>query len=132
MQGFAGAGSIVLARSMIPDLFEPDVVLKAISVTTIIYTINRIISPLFGGYAFELAGWKGIFIVLLCIGILLLSAAFFMPEAKPQNSAQTNIKKSLQELLYNRVFIYYTLAFTFVLTLQFAYIASCSFILQKH
>ncbi len=132
MQGFAGAGSIVLARSMIPDLFERDVVLKAISVTTLIYTLNRIISPLFGGYAFELEGWKGIFIVLLFIGIILLAATFFMPETKPENTAPANIKESLRDLFHNKVFVYYTLAFTFVLTLQFAYIASCSFILQKH
>lgn len=132
VQGFAGAGSIVLARSMIPDLFEKDMVLKAISVTTLIYTVNRIVSPLFGGYAFEFDGWRGIFIVLLIIGFVLVLSAFLMPETKPCDDGTVEVKKALKNLICNKIFVYYTLAFTFVLTLQFAYIASCSFILQKH
>ena len=107
IQGLAGAGCIVLGRSIIPDLFQKDVMVKAISVTTLIYTINRIISPIIGGFAFQLSGWKGIFICLFIIGLLLLIVSFFIPETHPKTlKKETSLMVSLKKLIRNKTFKY--------------------------
>ncbi len=129
IQGCSGAGCIVLARSIIPDLFKKETLVEAISITTLIYTVNRIVSPLLGGFAFQLGGWKFIFMCLLILGIALSLSACFMPET---NIKRTASKSSLKTLIRNKSFLYFTCAFTFILIMQFAYIASCPFIFQKH
>lgn len=74
IQGVAGAGGIVVSRSIATDLFTGRELAKAMAIIGAINGVAPVASPVLGGFLTDSIGWKGIFVVLLVIGVLLLVA----------------------------------------------------------
>lgn len=135
IQGFAGAGGVVISRSIAVDLYKGEVLVKFLSLLTAVQGLAPIIAPLAGGLLMKVTDWQGIFIVLLVLGILIFSASLFYRESlAPINRLKGSVLDTFHHffpILRNKVFMYYTMALSFSAGTFFGYIAASPFIFQQ-
>ena len=79
LQGIVGAGGIVISRSVATDMFTGKELAKTLA---IIGAINGV-APVIGGGLTEGIDWKGIFWVLLALGIILLLGCRLIRQIPP-------------------------------------------------
>ena len=136
IQGIAGAGGIVVSRSIATDRFTGKELAKAMAIIGAINGIAPVASPVLGGFLTDSIGWKGIFIVLLLLGVLLLfSNLHFKESLSVDNRKRGNLKSLVSSfgiVLKNRRYVYYVLQMGFAMGVLFANISSSPFIVQQH
>lgn len=134
VQGFAGAGGIVISKSIAVDLYESDALSHFLSLLAVINGLAPIIAPLAGGLLLKYTDWRGIFEVLLLIGFVIFIATLIFTESlAPHKRIKENIFGSFRTfgvLLQNRKFLYFTLALGFSMGLFFSYLSASPFIFQ--
>lgn len=136
IQGVAGAGGIVVSRSIATDLFTGKDLAKAMAIIGAINGVAPVASPVLGGFLTDSIGWKGIFMVLLVIGFLLLLGNLYFKESLPVDLRKRGSVKGLLTtfgtVLRNRRYLYYVLQMGFAMGVLFANISSSPFIMQQH
>jgi DHA1 family bicyclomycin/chloramphenicol resistance-like MFS transporter len=135
VQGLAGAAGIVIARAIVRDLYEGIAVAKFFSLLMLVNGLAPILAPLFGGALLRFTTWRGVFVTLTIIGLLLLlAAAIGLRETlAPANRQRGGIPTTLtifRQLLTTRSFVGYALSCGLALAAMFAYISGSSFVLQ--
>ena len=136
LQGLAGAGGVVISKSIATDLYEGRELSMFFSLLSGAQGLAPICAPALGGFLLEVTDWKGIFWILLAIGLLLIFILLFLKESLPRNCQQKeNIYSTFHNynpVLHNRRFINYVLVQAFAMGVMFAYIAASPFIFQTH
>ena len=134
-QGLGGAGGVVLSRSVATDCYSGRELAKTLAVTGAINGIAPVTAPVIGGLFSEAIGWKGIFCILLAIGLLLYIVSIpFRESHQPEKRYTGSMSKLFTqagELLGNAAYIRYVLIFGMANAVLFGYISSASFILQN-
>ena len=136
VQGAAGAGGIVISRSIATDKFKGANLAKALAVIGAINGIAPVSAPVIGGAILKVTNWQGIFAVLFAVGLALTAGCFHF------NESLSHSKRSKEKLshtfvlfkivLHKRTSLLYVLQQAFALAILFAYIASSPFIIQEH
>ncbi|MGM9777555.1 MAG: multidrug effflux MFS transporter [Prevotella sp.] len=136
LQGMGGAGGIVLSRSIATDRYWGEKLAKMMAVIGAINGIAPVTAPVIGGMMTDSLGWRGIFTLLLIIGILLLIGSFIMRESlAPEKRSPDGIVRTFAtfgKIVRNRRFVCLLLQYGFAGGVFFAYIASSPFIIQQH
>lgn len=136
LQGIAGAGGIVISRSIATDKYSGRELAKMLAVIGAINGIAPVAAPIAGGTLTEAIGWKGIFCTLLALGALLLGGSYRFRESLPADRRLTADWKetfhSFLHVLHDRRYMCYVLQMGFAQGVLFAYIASSPFIIQQH
>ena len=136
IQGIAGAGGIVIARSIATDKFSGRDLAKMLAIIGAINGIAPVVAPIIGGVFTEAIGWQGIFGILLVLGVLLLAGCIRFRESLPkENRLATKWADTFhcfKVVLKNKQFVCYVLQLAFAQGVLFAYIASSPFIIQQH
>lgn len=136
IQGIAGAGGIVLSRSIATDYFTGKELAKAFAMISAVNGLAPICAPVAGGVLLKFTGWQGIFVVLLLLGFLLIVLCSRLKESLPdekRNPASVwSTFATFLPLLRKKRFMLYVLLQAFVMGVVFAYISSSPFILQNH
>ncbi|WP_407443831.1 multidrug effflux MFS transporter [Rhodococcus sp. (in: high G+C Gram-positive bacteria)] len=136
VQGFAGAAGIVLGRAVIADRAEGVAAAKLFSLLVVINAVAPIIAPLVGGVIVTNAGWRAVYWVLAGLSVLMFVAVLLLvPETHPverrtQGGASAMLRDA-REVLRNRRYVGYTLAYAFAFGVMFAYISASPFVLQN-
>lgn len=134
-QGLGGAGGVVLSRSVATDCYSGRELAKTLAVIGAINGIAPVTAPVIGGLFSEAIGWKGIFCILLAIGLLLYIVSIpFRESHQPEKRYTGSMSKLFTqagELLGNAAYIRYVLIFGMANAVLFGYISSASFILQN-
>ncbi len=135
-QGVGGAGGIVISRSVATDTFDGRELLKMLAIIGAINGIAPIAAPVAGGAIVDSVGWRGIFVVLLFVGIFLTLGSAYMHESL---AVERRKKESLIKtfglfgtVVKNREFMGYVLQQAAAQAILFGNIASSSFIVQDH
>ncbi len=135
-QGLGGAGGIVISRSVATDTFNGHELLKMLAVIGAINGIAPIAAPVMGGSIADVAGWQGIFVVLLGVGLVLLAGCWFMRESLAVEKRKTeNLFHTFGlfgKVIKNREFMGYVLQQASAQIILFGNIASSPFIVQQH
>lgn len=136
VQGFSGAAGIVLSRAIVRDIYSGLEMTKFFSLLALVNGIAPVLAPVLGGVILLFAPWKGVFVILSIIGVVMFFLVLFaLPESLPIDSRSTGgIKqtvKTFKRLLIDRSFIGYALSLAFIYCLLFAYISGSSFVLQN-
>ncbi|MEU6389480.1 multidrug effflux MFS transporter [Streptomyces sp. NPDC046939] len=135
--GFAGAAGIVVGRAVISDVATGAVAARLFGVLMALGGIAPIVAPLAGGAVVsDAGGWRGVFWVLAGVSVLMLLAALaFIPESLPEERRRaggiTSTLQAARSVLTDRVYVGYTLAFSFACGALFCYIAGSAFLLQN-
>lgn len=134
-QGLGGAGGVVLSRSVATDCYSGRELAKTLAVIGAINGIAPVTAPVIGGLFSEAIGCKGIFCILLAIGLLLYIVSIpFRESHQPEKRYTGSMSKLFTqagELLGNAAYIRYVLIFGMANAVLFGYISSASFILQN-
>lgn len=135
LQGLGASGGIVLSRSIAADLYSGRELGRMMAIVGAVNGIAPVTAPVIGGAVGAVYGWQGIFVVLLCIGLMLLAMSAVFHESFPRASRSgTSVMRSFANythLVRNRKFVGYTLAFAMSQGVLFAYIAAAPFVVQN-
>lgn len=136
VQGIAGAGGIVISRSIAADNFSGKELAKMLAIIGAINGVAPIAAPIAGGGMAESFGWQGIFWTLFCIGVILLLGSFHFKETlSPERRVNTcwgDVYNGFVSVIHNRRYLCYIFQFGFAQGVIFANIASAPFIMQQH
>lgn len=135
LQGLAGAGGIVIAKSMSTDMYTGRELAKFMALLGAINGIAPVCAPVVGGLIAGVTSWTGVFAVILAVGVVLMVCSMFLPETLQPAS---RIRKSVIKVYGNLFRVFRNSRFTLSVMAEmacffmfFAYIASSPFIMQQ-
>jgi DHA1 family bicyclomycin/chloramphenicol resistance-like MFS transporter len=136
IQGLAGSAGIVISRAIVRDLYSGSEMTRFFSLLMLVNGLAPIIAPVFGGQVLQFTDWRGVFVVLAGIGILMFLAVFWgLEETLARNlrvgGGLKNTFIIFRTLMKNRKFMGLALGQGFVMAGMFAYIAGSPFVLQN-
>lgn len=135
LQGLAGAGGIVIAKSMSADMYTGRELASFMALLGAINGIAPVCAPVVGGLMAGVTSWTGVFAVILAVGIVLMVCSMFLPETlQPANRIRKSVIKvygNLFRVFRNSRFTLSVMAEMACFFMFFAYIASSLFIMQQ-
>lgn len=134
IQGIAGAGGVVISKSIATDLYEGKQLARFFSMLSSVQGLAPICAPVLGGLLLTVTDWRGIFRTLLIIGFLLLLTTTRFRESlqTPVTGGLSAAFKAYLPVMRNRCFMRYVLVQAMAMGVMFAYIAASPFIFQEH
>jgi MFS transporter, DHA1 family, multidrug resistance protein len=135
-QGLAGAAGIVIARAVVRDLYDGDAMARFFSTLMLIGGVAPIVAPLIGGQILRVTDWRGVFVVLTFVGLLLTGLVWAkLPETLPpperHGGGVGEALHSMRRLLADPPFTGFMLAGGFAFAALFAYISASPFVIQE-
>ncbi|WP_055547203.1 Bcr/CflA family efflux MFS transporter [Streptomyces kanamyceticus] len=136
LTGFSGAAGVVISRAVVSDVVQGAAAARLFGVLMTLAGIAPILAPLAGGAVIGGAGWRGVFWVLTGVSALVaLAVVVGVPESLPRErrhaGGMRRTAAAVREVLGDRAYVGYTLAFTFGFGMLFCYIAGSPFLLQN-
>jgi DHA1 family bicyclomycin/chloramphenicol resistance-like MFS transporter len=136
VQGIAGGGATVIARAVVRDLHSGAAAAAYFSRLMLVFGVAPVVAPSVGGAVLRVTNWRGIFVILAVIGVLVFAAAFAgLPETLPPARRHTGglgeTLRGMRALLHDSGYVGYVLALGMAGAGLFAYIAGSSFVLQE-
>ena len=81
--GLAGAVGIVTARAIVRDLYDGPAVARMFSLLMLVNGAAPILAPVLGSQLMRVTDWRGLFLALAVIGVVLFVAALTQAETLP-------------------------------------------------
>lgn len=136
-QGLGAGGAMVLSTSIPADVYMGRQLAKLMAIVGMINGIAPALGPVFGGLMADWVGWKGIFVLLLIIGLVMTFwTTHYNETLPPQRRLQVHgvsgYVKAYRTLFSNGRFMIYVTIKAVAIGLLYAYIASAPFIIQSH
>ncbi|OPH59682.1 Bcr/CflA family drug resistance efflux transporter [Paenibacillus ferrarius] len=136
VQGMAGAAGIVISRAIVRDMYEGVEMTKFFALLMLVNGAAPILAPIIGGQLLEFTSWRGVFLVLSLIGVVMFFAVVLglkethLPERRSKGGL-SNTLRTFRGLLTDRLFMGYALTQGLVFAGMFAYISGSPFVLQE-
>ena len=135
-QGIAGAGGVVISKSVAADLYQGKALNDFFSLLMVINGLAPIVAPVLGGFIMRYTDWEGIFIILLAVGVILFAVSVrFRESLPPGRRIPGSVWRSFGKfvpIIRNGSFMHYVWIQTFSMGVFFTYIASSPFLIQEH
>ncbi|WP_405661840.1 Bcr/CflA family multidrug efflux MFS transporter [Streptomyces sp. NBC_01166] len=136
LQGLAGAAGIVISRAVVRDLYDGDEMARFFSTLMLISGVAPVIAPVIGGQVLQFTDWRGIFVVLTFIGVLLTLVVWkwlheTLPAAQRHTGGVGDALRTMRGLLADRVFTGYMVAGSLAFAALFAYVSASPFVVQE-
>jgi len=138
LQALGGCAGIVIARSMVRDLYPPVDAARVFSRLTLVLGAAPILAPMAGAALVQALGWRAIFVALAGFGLLCFAAAAALPESLPASArsraSQHPVRQALRTygaLLRDRSYIGFALSGALGQSAMFAYIAGAPFVFMQ-
>jgi DHA1 family bicyclomycin/chloramphenicol resistance-like MFS transporter len=136
LQGVAGAAGIVLARAIVRDRFEGAEAARAFALLASIMGAAPVLAPVLGAQLLRFTDWRGVFVALTGVGLLLLAASLWrLPETlPPERRTAGGLRATVRTgrvLLSQRAFLAAVLGQGLGFAVLFTYISGSSFVLQS-
>ena len=135
VQGAAGAAGIVIARAVVRDMHSGAAAARFFSLLMLVNGLAPILAPVLGGQLLRVTTWRGVFVVLAAIGVLLAAAAAAglretLPPARRHAGGVGETVRTFGHLLSDRGFLGHALACGLAFGAMFAYISGSPFVIQ--
>ncbi|OXM13504.1 multidrug effflux MFS transporter [Paenibacillus herberti] len=135
VQGLSGAAGIVIARAVVRDLYSGKEMTRFFAQLMLINGAAPILAPIFGAQLLRFVSWRGTFVFLALLGVVLfVSAMIALPETLPKERRVTGGLKgtvgNFGLFIKDRSFMGVVLTMSLVSGAMFAYISGSSFVLQ--
>ncbi|NGO69181.1 multidrug effflux MFS transporter, partial [Streptomyces boncukensis] len=136
LQGLAGSAGIVIARAVVRDMYDGLAMARFFSTLMLISGVAPILAPVLGGQVLRFTDWRGVFLILAGIGLLLsLVVLRWLPETlareKRHSGGVPDALRTMRRLLTDRVFTGYLLMGSFTFAALFSYVAASPFVVQE-
>ncbi|WP_347401708.1 multidrug effflux MFS transporter [Alicyclobacillus mali (ex Roth et al. 2021)] len=135
VQGLCGSAAIVIARAIARDLFSGVELTRFFSLLMLVNGVAPILAPVIGGQLLRFTNWRGVFLILGCVGLALWLWSFAglreTLEVERRNRAGLGgALRAFGVLFGDPVFVAYAFSQGLVSAAMFAYISGSPFVLQ--
>lgn len=135
IQGATGAAGIVIARAVVRDHYTGSAAARFFALTMLVNGLAPILAPLVGGQLLRVTSWRGVFLVLVGIGLVMtLASAAGLSESLPvERRRRGGLRTTLQSfwaLAGDRGFVGYALTSGLAFAAMFSYISGSPFVLE--
>lgn len=135
VQGLAGSAGIVIARAVVRDMYSGLAMARFFSTLMLVSGVAPVAAPLAGGQLLRVTDWRGVFVALTGIGLVITVCAALwlketLPPARRHSGGFRETLRTMRGLLRDRRFIGYVLTGGFACAALFAYIAGSPFVVQ--
>ncbi|MFI9638678.1 multidrug effflux MFS transporter [Micromonospora sp. NPDC051925] len=136
VQGLGVAAATVVAMAVLRDLFRGTVFATLLSRLLLVMGSAPVLAPTLGGGVLRWTDWRGVFVTLAVLGVLLVVVAVLgLPETLPverrQRGGVSTTVSLYGSLLRDRTFVGLVLVAGLAMAALFAYVAGSSFVLQE-
>lgn len=136
IQALGGAGALVLARTVVRDLYPLSESARLLSLMHVIAMLATLVAPVLGTWLVLLHGWRTIFVALfLAAAACLLVAWRLLPESLPTHARTASLGASFRHyaaILRHPLALLYILAMGLSVGGMFAFITASSFLFIEH
>ncbi|WP_017349014.1 multidrug effflux MFS transporter [Pantoea sp. A4] len=135
-EGLAGAGGAVLSRAIARDMYSGHELTRFFALLMLVNGLAPIGAPVLGGVLMTVLNWRGIFVVLGCIAVLLVFLARWklhetLPAERRSQGSVFSAWAALGQVVTHRGFMGFCLTQGFMMSGMFAYIGASPFVLQQ-
>lgn len=133
LQAFGISAGVVLARAIVRDYFSGNELARIFSFISLITLFAPLIAPVIGGYLVTLSGWRSVFILLTCSGLVCLIATIYgYKESHPYELRQQpgilNTFATYIKVLMHKQAMAYVLSGAFGIGVMFAYLTGIPYV----
>ncbi|MDQ1691369.1 MAG: transporter, family, multidrug resistance protein [Pseudonocardiales bacterium] len=136
LQALGGSAGLVVSRAIARDLRSGVALARLFSILMLVNGTAPILAPILGAQLVRFTSWRGVFVILAVIGVLLVGGILLAvpdtlsPELRrPGNLAATF--STYRALLSDRAFVLLVLTGAFAFATMFAYISGSPFVLEE-
>lgn len=135
-EGLSGAGGAVLSRAIARDMYSGHELTRFFALLMLVNGLAPIAAPVMGGALMAFLDWRGLFMVIALIALLLFILAriklheTLSPERRSQGSI-FSAWAALGQVVTHRPFMGFCLTQGFMMSGMFAYIGASPFVLQQ-
>jgi DHA1 family bicyclomycin/chloramphenicol resistance-like MFS transporter len=135
-QGVVAGAVVVTARAVVRDLHSGPAAARLYSILLLVMGAAPIVGPIAGGQLLHFTSWRGIFLVLAGVTVVLLAVTFvglrdtLAPHLRRTGGTRDALR-TMRGLGHDRVFLGYFLANGFANACVFVWIAGSPFVLQR-
>jgi MFS transporter, DHA1 family, multidrug resistance protein len=127
LQAMGGAAGMVISRAVVRDHYNTQEAARALSMLMLVMGIAPILAPLIGAQILMLVGWRGIFVTITLLGIILLwtLSKVMVESLAPERQVKLswgNILRTYGGLLTHRRFLAFALSGGLASGTMFGYI----------
>jgi len=135
-EGLSAAGGAVLSRAIARDMYSGHELTRFFAMLMLVNGLAPIAAPVMGGALMAFFDWRGLFMILALIAILLLVLARTkltetLPPEKRSQGSLFSAWAALGEVVKHRPFMGFCLTQGFMMSGMFAYIGASPFVLQE-
>ncbi|MFS2223704.1 multidrug effflux MFS transporter [Pantoea sp. B65] len=135
-QGLSGAGGAVLSRAIARDMYNGHDLTRFFALLMLVNGLAPIGAPVLGGVMMTFLDWRGLFMVLALIALLLLVLSRVklqetLPQPKRNQGSLFSAWAALGQVIRHRRFMGFCLTQGFMMAGMFAYIGASPFVLQE-
>ncbi|WP_207652411.1 multidrug effflux MFS transporter [Desulfosporosinus sp. FKB] len=136
IQGVAGSAGIVISRAVVRDLYSGSEMMRFIALLMLVNGLGPVLAPIIGAQLLQFTSWRGVFIVLCVIGLLMIFAVYFglkesLPIESRTSGGLSNTFLTFKDLITDADFVKYALPQGLVSAGMFAYISGSPFVVQN-
>lgn len=103
LQGLSAGVGMIIGRAVIRDLFEAAQAQRLMSMATMVFAIGPAIAPVLGGWLLVWSDWRGIFVFLAALGVLLAAAVMLLLDETHPKEARVALRLSSLSAGYVRI-----------------------------
>jgi len=135
-EGLSGAGGAVLSRAIARDMYSGHELTKFFALLMLVNGLAPIAAPVLGGALMAFLDWRGLFMVLAAIAVLLFVLARLklhetLPAERRSQGSLFSAWAALGQVVTHRPFMGFCLTQGFMMSGMFAYIGASPFVLQQ-
>ncbi|GGU33916.1 multidrug effflux MFS transporter [Streptomyces coeruleorubidus] len=135
VQGLAGAVGIVIAQAAGRDVYEGGALIRYFGRLTVLGGLAAIVGPVLGGQLARITDWRGTFLFLAVIGVLLLVATLVifgetLPGGQRTSGGMRQTGRDFRRLFSDRLFVGSVFITGLTYAALFAYLSGATYILQ--
>lgn len=135
-EGLSAAGGAVLSRAIARDMYSGHDLTRFFAMLMLVNGLAPIAAPVMGGALMAFFDWRGLFMILALIAILLLvlprtKLTETLPPEKRSQGSLFSAWAALGEVVKHRPFMGFCLTQGFMMSGMFAYIGASPFVLQE-
>lgn len=136
VEGVAGAAGMVIGLAVVRDVYPDNAQARFFSLLMMVISVGPIVAPVIGSLLLTFTSWRGIFITLALIGVVLFFGVAFglgetLPPERRQRGGIAASLRAYRDLLMDRRFTGYALSAGLAFAACIVYYADSPFILQN-
>lgn len=136
LQGVLGGAALVIVRAVVRDLYDGAAIARIFATLMLVSGLAPILAPIAGAQLLEFTSWRGVFVALSLMGLVLLVAVLFgvretLPAGDRAGGGLGQTLRTFWKLLRDRAFMGYALTAGLSFAAMFTYISGSPFVLQE-